>query len=110
MKAFSIVKFGGLLSLLAGIYSTPFAWAAEYSTANSPGFSRDGNHFIFEEFDTTDELRAPDVNLFAIDIVQDRWLKGTPTRLQSTEKEVIALEEKMADDGTTDPQDVEARS
>ncbi|NKB51371.1 MAG: DUF2259 domain-containing protein [Rhizobiaceae bacterium] len=66
--------------------------AAENSTGNSLGFSQDGNYFVFEEYGTTDGLGAPYVNLFAIDIAGDRWIKGTPVRLRGTEEEVIALE------------------
>lgn len=83
--------------------------AAEFSTGNSLGFSSDGNHFVFEEYGTTDGIGAPYVNLFAIDIVQDRWIKGTPVRLKGTEEEAIALEEKLSGEGITDPRMIERR-
>ena len=85
------------------------AQAAEFSTGNSLGFSRDGDHFVFEEYGSTDGLGLPYVNLFAIDIVRDRWIKGTPVRLKGTEEEAIALEEKLADEGVTDPQEINRR-
>ncbi len=84
------------------------ALAAENSTGNSLGFSRDGNHFVFEEYGTTDGLGLPYVNLYGIDIAGDRWVKGTPVRLRGTEEEAIAFEKKLADDGITDRWEIEA--
>ncbi|MEP0941614.1 MAG: DUF2259 domain-containing protein [Rhizobiaceae bacterium] len=103
-------KLCGITGLLALTCTAPNGWAAEYSTGNALGFSRDGNHFVFEEFGSTDGLGAPYVNLYAIDIVRDRWLKGTPVRLQSSEEEVFALEQKLAGEGITDPLDMEDRT
>lgn len=104
MPRFSIAALAGLAGLIA---TTAAAIAAEYSTANSLGFSRDGNHFVFEEYGSTDGLGAPYVSLFAIDIARDKWLKGTPVRLQNSEEEVMALEEKLSKQGITDPFDME---
>ncbi|MEP1207914.1 MAG: DUF2259 domain-containing protein [Rhizobiaceae bacterium] len=83
--------------------------AAEYSTGNSLGFSSNGGHFVFEEYGIADGIGTPYVNLFAIDIVRDRWLKGTPVRLKGTEEQAIALEEKLANQGITNPQQIAAQ-
>jgi len=91
---------------LVSFYS---ANAAEFSTGNSLGFSSDGNHFVFEEYGTSDGIGTPYVNLFAIDIVRDRWIKGTPIRLKGTEEEAIALEKKLAQAGITDPHEIALR-
>jgi predicted secreted protein len=101
-------RVGAVASLLAAtsISAIPI-WAAEYSTGNSLGFSRDGNHFVFEEYGVTDGLGAPYVQLFAIDIVSDRWLKGTPVRLTSSEEEIFAFEDKMSKNGITDRLDIQ---
>lgn len=104
MPRLSIAALAGLAGLIA---TTAVATAAEYSSANSLGFTRDGNHFVFEEYGSTDGLGAPYVSLYAIDIVRDKWLKGTPVRLQSTEEEVFAQEQKLSEQGITDPFDME---
>ena len=107
MARFSPMFLAGFAGLLATTLMATIASAGEYSTANSLGFSRDGNNFVFEEYGSTDGLGAPYVNLYAIDIARDKWLKGTPVRLQSSEAEVVAQEEKLADAGITDPFDME---
>lgn len=81
------------------------AQAGEHSTGAVIGFTADGNHFVFEEYGTTDGLGAPYVNLFAIDIANDKWIKGTPVRIIGTEAEAFALEKKLADAGKTSPGD-----
>ena len=96
------------LAALCLIQNLP-ANAAELSTGNSLGFTGDGDHFVFEEYGTTDGLGLSYVNLFAIDIVRDRWIKGTPVRLKGTEEEAIALERKLADEGITDPREISRR-
>lgn len=110
MARFSPAKLAVLASFVATIFAIPPTWGAEFSTGNSLGFSRDGNHFVFEEYGVTDGLGAPYVSLYAIDIVRDKWLKGTPVSLQSSEEEVFALEQKLADEGVSDPFDVELRT
>ena len=109
MARFSFASLAGLAGLTCATLCAAISGvaAAEYSTPNSLGFTRDGNHFVFEEYGSTDGLGAPYVNLYAIDIVRDKWLKGTPVRLQSSEEEVMAQEEKLAKAGITDPFDME---
>ena len=109
MARFSFASLSGLAGLTCATLCAAISGvaAAEYSTPNSLGFTRDGNHFVFEEYGSTDGLGAPYVNLYAIDIVRDKWLKGTPVRLQSSEEEVMAQEEKLAKAAITDPFDME---
>ena len=83
------------------------AHAAELSRSQVLGFSADGRYFVFEEFGIQDGLGIPYASLFAIDVKNDRWVKGTPIRLKGTEAESLALEESNSKKGLTNHLQIE---
>ena len=101
-----------LKAAIAGfVFGATFAFqasAAEISSSNILGFTQNGSHFVFEEFGTRDGSGAPYVNLFAIDIQQDRWIKGTPVRLAATEEESHAIELDARKKGISGPLEISA--
>lgn len=72
--------------------------AADFSTFQSLGFSRDGGIYAFEEFGINDGSGLAYSTIFFIDTVKDSFLPGTPIRTgveRDTESIAIVRREAM---------------
>jgi len=79
--------------ILFAAFLAPPLHAAETSSSQSLGFSLDGSTFAFEEYGIADGIGLPYVSIFAIDVFNDKWLKGSPIRLALKEGELADAKE-----------------
>jgi len=59
------------------------ACAADRASASVVGYSADGRYFAFEEFGIQDGSGFAYSTYYMIDLSQDRWVVGTPIRVQA---------------------------
>ena len=74
-------------ALLACLPATAGAWAGDFSTFQSLGFSPDGKVYAFEEFGIQDGSGFPYSNVYFIDTEKDAYLPGTPIRVRIDSEE-----------------------
>lgn len=86
--------------LLAGFLAAFFAHgasAADTALAVPIGYSETLRYFAFEEFGIQDGSGFAYSNIYMIDLSQDRWVVGTPTRvIAETEDETLAAIREQA--------------
>lgn len=75
------------VALLAFLPATADAWAGDFSTFQSLGFSPDGKIYAFEEFGVQDGSGFPYSNVYFIDTEKDAYLPGTPIRVRIDNEE-----------------------
>lgn len=86
------------LATLATAFVTLPAMAADFSSFQSLGFSKDGDIYAFEEFGINDGSGLAYSTIFFIDTVKDSFLPGTPIRTgveRDTESIATARHEAM---------------
>lgn len=71
-----------LISFVAGAFP---ALAGDSAVAIVQGYSNDGRYFAFEEFGIQDGSGFAYSNIYAVDLDTDRWVVGTPIRIQAEE-------------------------
>jgi predicted secreted protein len=84
-----------LRSFLASLFlclSAGMSFAADAAERQILGFSPDGRYFAFEQYGVQDGSGFPYSEIFVVDLVNDRWLEGTPVRVR-LENESQALAE-----------------
>lgn len=95
--------FAACLAILVTLPSQ----SAETSKSHSLGFSLDGTTFAFEEYGISDGIGLPYVSIFAIDVLNDKWLEGSPIRLKMKEGDIsepgegvnlVAREKRLLDE------------
>lgn len=62
------------------------ALAGDRALAEVIGYSQDGRYFAFEEFGIQDGSGFAYSNVYIIDLSEDRWVVGTPVRIQADEE------------------------
>jgi predicted secreted protein len=62
--------------------------AGDRAQFNAIGFSDDGRYFAFEEYGIQDGSGFPYSNTFIIDLPADKWVNGTPVRVQHNDETV----------------------
>ena len=72
---------------LAACLSGAGAWAGDFSTFQSLGFSPDGKVYAFEEFGVQDGSGFPYSNVYFVDTEKDSHLSGTPIRVRIDSEE-----------------------
>jgi len=82
-----------ILLLLLGVAR---AMAAEVAERRIYGFSQDGAWFAFAEYGVNDGSGAPYATIYILDVLRDRWAKGTPVKVHFMERPgppMVALQE-----------------
>lgn len=74
-------------SLFILIYNQT-AFAGDFAEREIIGFSKDGSKFAFEEFGVQDGSGFAYSNIYIIDIKTDRWVDGSPWRVQINDENV----------------------
>lgn len=67
-----------ILALATFALGTDNATAATADDIRIIGFSKDGRHFAYETFGTSDGSGAPYASIVIIDLVEDKWAGGSP--------------------------------
>ena len=76
----------GVLVLTIGtLIPVSGAIAGQSALAEPIGYSQDGRYFAFEEFGIQDGSGFAFSNVYIIDLTEDRWVVGTPVRVQANE-------------------------
>lgn len=68
------------LLALASAFAAP-AMAAERALLDVIGYSGDGRYFAFEEYGVQDGSGFAYSNIYVVDLIEDRWVIGTPVRV-----------------------------
>ena len=86
---------------LAVVLAVP-AFAGDRALLDIVGYSEDGRFFVFEEFGIQDGSGFAYSNLFAVDLVEDSWVVGTPLRVRASEEatSLAELREKALAEAT----------
>ncbi|WP_354542185.1 DUF2259 domain-containing protein [Rhizobium alvei] len=85
------------MALIATVALVPLqAVAGDVAQLNVLGYSPDGRIFAFEEFGVQDGSGFGYSNIYFIDTVTDRYLKGTPLRHRVEEEQSLAKARLMA--------------
>lgn len=77
--------------MLAAATALPIAAparAGDHALIDVIGYSADLRHFAFEEFGVQDGSGFAYSSLFVVDLVEDRWVAGTPIRERADSEEV----------------------
>ncbi|MCF4097024.1 DUF2259 domain-containing protein [Maritalea mediterranea] len=76
------------LALVATLFFTLIssALAGDRALLNVIGYSEDGRYFAFEEFGVQDGSGFAYSNIYLIDLAEDKWVEGSPYRIQSDEE------------------------
>jgi predicted secreted protein len=89
-------QFAGFLVGLVLLMAAGNASAGDTSSLNVLGYSPDGKVFGFEEYGIADGSGFPYANVFLIDIAADKFLPGTPIRVQVEEDAPLSQVRKTA--------------
>jgi len=86
MTRTAVTKVTALLA--ASLAFAAPAVAGDRAQFNPVGFSEDGRYFAFEEFGIQDGSGFPFSTTYIIDLPADKWVSGTPVRLQHNDETV----------------------
>lgn len=64
------------------VFTAGPAAAGDRALIDYIGYSGDGRYFAFEEFGVQDGSGFPYANIYVVDLATDRWVSGTPVRVQ----------------------------
>jgi predicted secreted protein len=82
MVRFLVIVFGLLISTMAH--------GADGAQSRAIGFSPDGKYFAFEQYGNQDGSGFTYSDIFVLDLVNDKWVAGTPIRvLHESEEDPI---------------------
>ncbi len=84
---FFVLAFVVILQLVVNV---KLAAAADASDRAIIGFSQDGSHFAFEEYGVQDGSGFPYADIFIIDLIEDKWVKGSPIRVLVRDEKATA--------------------
>ena len=76
----------GMAALAALFLCAAPALAGDRALAMVIGYSNDGRYFAFEEFGVQDGSGFAYSNIYMVDLDNDRWVVGTPIRLQAEDE------------------------
>ncbi len=76
-----------LVLAVAALWAAP-ARAGDMAERQILGFSRDGDYFAFEEYGIEDGSGFPYANIYVIDTVRNRWVRGSPFRVRITDESI----------------------
>ncbi len=88
---------------LALVLAAP-ALAGDRALLDIIGYSEDGRFLMFEEFGIQDGSGFAYSNLYAVDLVEDSWVVGTPLRLRASDEETSLAQ--IREEALTDAQAV----
>lgn len=86
-------RFTGALALVV-VAAMP-AMAGDRALTEIIGYSDNGRYFAFEEFGVQDGSGFAYSNTFLVDLDQDRWVVGTPVKLQAEDEDVSLRDLRM---------------
>lgn len=77
-----IISFAMALfcALIVGVSSS---FAGDRATLNVLGYSENGRYFAFEQFGVQDGSGFAYAQIFVVDVIEDRWVVGTPIDVQA---------------------------
>jgi predicted secreted protein len=89
MRRFAVI----ILALFMTAISAGQVIAADAADRAIIGFSADGRYFAFEEFGIQDGSGFAYANIFVLDLAEDKWVEGSPVRVQKREEIASSLYE-----------------
>lgn len=85
----------GFCLAMLGAFVSP-AFAADSALVNVIGYSQDQRYFAFEEFGIQDGSGFAYSSIYLIDLKEDRWVVGTPIRVQADSEDQTLGEVRQA--------------
>lgn len=76
-----------VLALLAWLPPSGAALAGDAALIDFLGYSKDRDHFAFEEYGIQDGSGLAYSSIYIVELSTDRWVKGTPYRVQAPESD-----------------------